>query len=84
MPSFLPERYESKEMVSRMKEEEGIKEIEAQGLRRKDRRKAIHEIKKQNNEHQRIQNTMTNQFLSYINLINKNSFLNLNLFTKEK
>lgn len=66
MPSFLPERYESKEMVSRMKEEEGIKEIEAQGLRRKDRRKAIHEIKKQNNEHQRIQNTMTNKFLSYI------------------
>lgn len=66
MPSILPERYESKEMVSRMKEKDKIKEIKSQGLKRKERRKAINEIKKQDNEHQRIQNTMTNKFLTYI------------------
>ena len=66
MPAFLPERYESKEMISRMKEAEEIEKIEAQKIRRKERRKAINEIKKRNDEHQRIQYTMTNKFLGYM------------------
>ena len=66
MPAILPERYESKEIVSKIKQAEEIKTIEGQTLKRKDRRKAIHNLKKREDEHSRIQYAITNKFLGYM------------------
>lgn len=65
MPSYLPQRYESKEIGISNKEAEIEEKLESLE-NSKGRRQALKEIDLARNEHQRVQYNITNKFLFYM------------------
>ena len=66
MPSYLPLRYEGKELGMLTKAREVAEQLREDDVSKKEKKEFLKKIGAEINEHQRIQYTMTNKFLAYM------------------